>query len=98
LYLTELVGLWLIESRIRGGGRPINCAGISEPQRGAIDQCKLLLLTVGEVRQRLPAGVVHDDGLKYISGSSASVVDQRGHRLLAEYLEVAEMRGVDQDI
>jgi len=62
-----------------------------------LDKCKLLLLTVGEVRERLPAGVL----TRRWSDVYQWLVQERSRspwaRIAAAYLEVAEMRGVEQE-
>jgi len=65
--------------------------------RHGLDKCKLLLLTVGEVRERLPAGVL----TRRWSDVYQWLVQERNRstwaQIAAEYLEVAEMRGVEQE-
>src|SRR2546429_64102 len=65
--------------------------------RRGLDQWKLLLLTVGEVKLRLPAGVLArrwaDVYQWLVRGRHRSTWAQ----IAAEYLEVAEMRGVEQE-
>lgn len=65
--------------------------------RHGLDSCRLLLLTVGEVKQRLPADVT----VRRWSEVYSWLIRERSRsmwaRLTAEYLEVAEARGVDEE-
>ena len=64
--------------------------------RHGLNGCRLLLLTVGEVRQRLPVGVLArrwSEVYRWLMSRRRSP----WMRIAAEYLEVAELRGVQEE-
>jgi hypothetical protein len=65
--------------------------------RHGLDKCKLLLLTVGEVRQRLPAGVIARRWSDVYQWLMRERRRSLWMQIAAEYLEVAEIREANQE-
>jgi hypothetical protein len=65
--------------------------------RHGLDKCKLLLITVGEVKQRLPAGVRTRQWSDVYHWLVREGRRSTWAQIAAEYLEIAEMRGVEQE-